>query len=138
MSGIKVLKRKTRLCVFSMLLGGLTLSLGFSQQAMAEGVFNQKSKAKHSLFGAELNRIKQEHHKKFGKAKRGGGGAGIKSDNPWERKKQKSNRPIGKAQWGACRDHALQKRNRCYREGQNAYRCEQRYEARARLCDNDF
>jgi len=136
MSGIKILKRKTRLCACSTFLCVLIMALGVSQQAIAEGVFNKKSKAKHSLFGTELNKIKQEHHKKFGQARKGT--ASIKSDNPWERKKQKSNRSIGKAQWGACRDYALQKRNRCYREGQNAYRCEQRYEARARLCDNDF
>jgi len=122
-------------CRFS-LLASIFLVAGFSQSVQAEGVFEKRQKAKHALFGAQLNKIKAEHQLKFGKSK--GGGAGHKSNNPWEKKKQRNQRSVSKAEWGECRDYALQKRNRCYREGRNAYRCEQMYETRARLCDNDF
>jgi len=114
----------------------LFIMSGFSQSALAEGVFEKKQKANHALFGAQLNNIKAEHQLKFGKSK--GNGAGRKSDNPWNKKKQKNQRSFTKAEWGECRDYALLKRNRCYREGRNAYRCEQMYETRTRLCDNDF
>ena len=134
MTGVKNLKQNTGFICLSAFIFSMFLMLGFSQSVLAEGVFDKKQRAKHNLFGAELNRIKAEHQLKFGKTK----SAGRKSDNPWENKKQKNQRPVSKAEWGQCRDYALKKRNRCYREGRNAYRCEQMYETRTRLCDNDL
>lgn len=134
MTGATKLKQNTGFVYLSALFFSLFLMLGFSQSVQAEGVFEQKQKAKHVLFGAELNRLKAEHQLKFGKKK----SADYKSNNPWDKKKHKNNRPVSKAEWGQCRDYALHKRNRCYRQGGNAYRCEQMYETRARLCDNDL
>lgn len=123
-------------CCLPSFIMSLFLVFGFSQVVLAEGVFENKQKAKHELFGTQLNQLKAEHQIKFGKSR--GNAAGRKSDNPWDKKKQKNQRAFSKAEWGECRDYALQKRNRCYREGRNAYHCEQMYETRARLCDNDF
>lgn len=132
----KYLTKALGFCCQLSFITSLFLVFGFSQSALADGVFEKRQKAKHALFGAQLNKIKAEHQLKFGNSK--GNRAGNKSNNPWQKKKQKNQRVISKAEWGECRDYALQKRNRCYREGRNAYRCEQMYETRARLCDNDF
>ena len=110
--------------------------LAFTQLSFAEGVFENRKKAHHSLTGSELNRLKADHQLRFGKSK--SSSSGIKSSNPWERKKQKAQQPVQRASWGECRDFALTKRNYCYREGRNAYGCEQKYEARARLCDQSL
>ncbi len=117
------------------LLGVLFIMI-VSQPAVAEGVFLKKSKAAHAITGSELNRIKAEHQLKFGQTS---AGAHYSTNNPWEKKKQKgSQTTASSASWGDCRDYALHKRNRCYREGRDAYRCEQMYETRARLCDKSF
>jgi len=42
-----------------------------------------------------------------------------------------------KTSWGDCRSYALHKRNRCYRDGRSAYRCELKYDARVKLCDGE-
>lgn len=105
------------------------------QVAFAQGVFEKKEKAKHALSGDELRKLKSVHRLKFGEVKVD---ISYKTDNPWERKKQRSAASVNKGLWGECREYALQKRNQCYREGQNAYRCEQKYEARTKLCDNDL
>jgi len=39
--------------------------------------------------------------------------------------------------WGECRSFALYKRNRCYRGGRTAYRCELKYDVRVELCDGE-
>jgi len=44
---------------------------------------------------------------------------------------------LNKSSWGECRSFALHKRNRCYRGGRTAYRCELKYDARVKLCDGD-
>lgn len=134
MTSVKNMKQNTGFVYLSAFFLSLLLLLSFAQPVLAEGVFEQKKKAKHALFGADLNRLKAEHQLKFGKTK----SADYKSNNPWDKKKKKNQRPVSKAEWGQCRDYALHKRNRCYREGRNAYRCEQMYETRARLCDNDL
>lgn len=105
----------------------------------AEGVFMTKKKTQHSLSGADLNRIKAEHQIKFAN-KVASYAASSPSSNPWEKKKkqQKSQSASKSANWGECRDYALHKRNRCYREGRDAYRCEQMYETRTGLCDESF
>ena len=113
----------------------LLFVLVFNQDVFA-GVFDNKKKNQHQLTGAELNRIKAEHQLKFGNTT--GGSGSFNSNNPWEKKKQKNQAPANKANWGECRDYALHKRNRCYREGRDAYRCEQLYETRSQLCDNDL
>lgn len=134
MTHTKNLKKTMRFfCQLSFVFSMFFLT-GFSQAIFAEGVFEKKQKARHSLFGAELKKIKAEHRSKFANSK---GRVTNKSDNPWEKKRQKNQRNISKVKWGECRDYALKKRNRCYREGRNAYRCEQRYDARTRLCNND-
>jgi len=105
----------------------------FTPMVSAEGIFEDKKKGAHELSGANLNRIKAEHQLKFGQA--ANGSPSYKSNNPWDKKKKKVSSPVNKASWGECRDYALHKRNRCYREGRDAYRCEQMYEARTGLCD---
>jgi len=105
----------------------------FTPIVSAEGIFEDKKKVKHELSGANLNRIKAEHQLKFGKSTNQS--PSYKSNNPWDKKKKKEKSPVNKASWGECRDYALHKRNRCYREGRDAYRCEQMYEARTGLCD---
>lgn len=107
-----------------------------TQPAFAEGIFINKDKGGHQLSGAELNRIKAEHQLRFGS--RASNASNFSTNNPWEKKKQKTQRAVNKASWGDCRDYALHKRNRCYREGRDAYRCEQMYETRARLCDSSY
>jgi len=110
--------------------------LAFTQLSFAEGVFENRKKSHHSLTGAELNRLKADHQTRFGQS--GSPSPSFSSSNPWEKKKQKAQRPMQRATWGECRDFALTKRNYCYREGRNAYGCEQKYEARAKLCDQSL
>jgi len=102
----------------------------------AEGVFEDKKKGKHELSGANLNRIKAEHQLKFGQPTNNS--SSYKSNNPWDKKKKKVSSSVKKASWGECREYALHKRNRCYREGRDAYRCEQMYETRSNLCDKNL
>lgn len=120
------------------LLPFLVLPLCFisTQSVAAEGVFVTKHKSQHKLTGIELKRIKAEHQIKFGGRV---SSTHFSTNNPWEKKKQKNQAVVGNnSSWGDCRDYALHKRNRCYREGRDAYRCEQLYEARARLCDSSL
>ena len=107
-----------------------------TQSVLAQGVFLNKKKAQHVLTGQNLNRLKAEHQVKFGNVKRVS--SSFNSNNPWDKKKQKANSAMNKASWSECRDYALHKRNRCYREGRDAYRCEQMYEARSNLCDRNL
>lgn len=119
--------------IFSLLI----LLAVLAQPVLADGIFEDKKKAQHKLSGAELNRIKAEHQIKFGKPS--SQSSMQRSNNPWDRKKQKQKKaPLNKATWGECRNYALHKRNRCYREGRDAYRCEQMYETRSHLCDNEL
>jgi len=119
---------------FMLIFLSLVLALGGMQSAKAEGVFLEKKKDQHQLSGADLNRIKAEYQIRFGK--KASSTYSYQSSNPWEKKKSgkvdvKANEEI----WAECRDYALHKRNRCYREGRDAYKCEQMYEARTGLCD---
>lgn len=118
------------------LLASLLSLFIFTPIVSAEGIFEDKKKVKHELSGANLNRIKAEHQLKFGKSTNQS--PSYKSNNPWDKKKKKVKSPVNKASWGECRDYALHKRNRCYREGRDAYRCEQMYEARTGLCDENL
>lgn len=106
----------------------------FAQTSFAEGVFESRNKAQHALSGAELNQLQLEHKMRFGQSD--ASAPSVNSSNPWDKKKQKNQQPVQKASWGECRDFALTKRNHCYREGRNAYACEQVYETRAKLCDS--
>ena len=117
----------------AILLVSLLSLVIFTPVVSAEGVFEDKKKGKHDLSGANLNRIKAEHQLKFGQSTNAS--PSYKSNNPWDKKKKKVSSPVNKASWGECREYALHKRNRCYREGRDAYRCEQMYEARTGLCD---
>jgi hypothetical protein len=108
------------------------LLLLVSYRGYAEGVFQNKKENRHQLSGVELNRIKAEHQIKFGKTK----SPSSQSSNPWKHKKNKQAQAgVSKEIWGECRDYALHKRNRCYREGRDAYHCEQLYDARVKLCN---
>ena len=115
----------------------LMFSFVFASSVSAEGVFDKRKKDQHQLSGADLNRIKAEHQIKFGSAQ-SNYSSSFNTNNPWEKKKNKAPAQGKKSSWGECRDYALHKRNRCYREGRDAYRCEQMYETRADLCDDDF
>jgi len=128
------LRKPSRIVSYSFLLFSVIFLLAFAQASFAEGVFENRQKANHALNGAALNRLSVEHKMRFG-AKQSSSES-MRTNNPWEKKKQKSQRPVQKASWGECRDFALTKRNYCYREGKNAYGCEQAYEARTRLCDS--
>ena len=107
----------------------------FAQSVSANGVFVNRSKAQHALTAGELSRIKAEHDTRFGSSQAKGG---YNTSNPWERKKQKNQSALGQASWGDCRDHALNMRNICYKQGRQAYGCERVYEARTNLCDSTF
>jgi hypothetical protein len=130
------LRKPSRAVFYSFLLLSVIFLLAFAQASFAEGVFENRQKAHHALNSAEFNRLSIEHKMRFG-AKQSPSEP-MRTANPWEKKKLKSQRPIQKASWGECRDFALTKRNYCYREGQSAYGCEQVYEARAKLCDNSL
>ncbi|RDH82998.1 MAG: hypothetical protein DIZ80_12100 [endosymbiont of Galathealinum brachiosum] len=136
MINAKTLKKTTQLSRYIILLSSLLVLLAFTQAVFAEGIFEDRKKAQHKLTGADLNRIKAEHQLKFGQTS--SSSPSYKSNNPWEKKKKTTQSPKAKANWGECRDYALHKRNRCYREGRDAYRCEQMYETRSRLCDNSL
>jgi len=122
---------------------GFLMCLLLSMQSVnAEGVFLGKQKNQHSLTGADLNRIKAEYQIKFGEKATApsyqlNNSSNASSSNPWQKKKtQKADMLTNKNIWANCRNYALHKRNRCYREGREAYKCEQMYEARTQLCDS--
>lgn len=121
--------------VFYILCGSFFMSLGFTQTVKADGVFLEKQKDQHKLSGANLNRIKAEYQIRFGK--KTAKPYSYQSSNPWDKKKSvQKDVPVSQDVWAECRGYALHKRNRCYREGRDAYRCEQMYEARTELCDS--
>lgn len=127
--------RQQKTPYFSLSLLVLILTAGLVSPVLADGVFLTRNKQQHKLSDVELNRIKAEHQIRFGKS--AGQSAAFNTNNPWEKKKKKSVPDnSGSASWGECREYALQKRNLCYREGRDAYHCEQVYEARTRLCDS--
>jgi len=130
------LRKPSRTVFYSVLTFSVILLLTFAQASFAEGVFENRQKANHALDGAEFNRLSVEHKMRFGAKPSATGG--VRTNNPWEKKKQKSQRPMQNASWGECRDFALTKRNYCYREGKNAYSCERVYEARTKLCDKSL
>lgn len=130
MSQVNVLKKSS-----SLLCSLCFIFAAFAQPVFADGIFISKQKSSHKLSGVELNRIKAEHQIRFGSQ---ASKSAFNSNNPWDKKKQKNQPTARSAGWGECRDYALHKRNRCYREGRDAYRCEQLYETRARLCDSSF
>jgi len=99
-----------------------------TQPVLAGAVFENKKKASHALSGSDLKRLQAEYRAKFG----GAASRSPMSSDPWQKKKKKTR----KAGWAECRDYALQMRNRCYRKGLQAYRCEQIYDARVELCNN--
>ncbi len=130
------LKKTTQLQYAFIFFTSLLLLLLFVQNAFAQGVFEDRKKAQHKLSGVELNRLKAEFQIKFGQSQ--SGSTSYPSKNPWEKKKHKAQASKNNASWGDCREYALHKRNRCYREGRDAYRCEQMYETRSRLCDKQL
>jgi hypothetical protein len=114
---------------------GLVLALmAISAPAGAEGVFLEKDKAGHVLTDAENRQLDAEFKQQFGNQSAAGA---AKSNNPWEAKKGKPSQN-NNASWGNCRDFALQQRNRCYKEGRDAYSCERLYEGRQKRCDTGF
>ena len=128
------LRKPSRIVSYSLLLFSVIFLLAFAQASFAEGVFENRQKANHALSGSAFNRLSVEHKMRFG-AKQSSSES-MRTNNPWEKKKQKALRPVHKANWGECRDFALGKRNYCYREGRSAYGCEQVYETRIKLCDS--
>ncbi len=128
------LKNTQALCRMFFLFVSIILLFVFAQSVFAEGVFADKKKSQHQLSGVDLKRIKAEYQIRFGKTKKAT--SSYKSKNPWNKKKKPAQTPTNKASWGECRDYAIHKRNRCYREGRDAYRCEQMYETRTGLCDS--
>ncbi|VAW57940.1 hypothetical protein MNBD_GAMMA11-1431 [hydrothermal vent metagenome] len=115
-------------------LMGLVLMIAASRPAFsAENVFKGRQKEQHELRGIELDRIKTEHRLKFGAKE--ARLVSYRSFRPWGRKNREQIQQEEKINWGECRDYALYKRNSCYRDGRDAYQCEQAYEVRFRLCD---
>lgn len=112
--------------------------LGFvffsSSIAFAEGVFLNKKRSSHELTSAEKRQMNVEFLQKFGSNV---SAPQMKSNNPWEAKKQKQE-STRKVTWAECRDYAIQQRNRCYKEGRSAYSCERFYEARSNKCNDDY
>jgi hypothetical protein len=107
-----------------------------STAVSAEGVFLTKKRASHELSKIETRRIDVEFLQRFGSKNPvvSSGGA-----NPWKAKKErKQKQKVNTASWGECRDYSLQKRNRCYKEGRQAYYCERFYEARTGKCNDDY
>lgn len=102
----------------------------------AEGVFLKKKRTSHELSKSEQHQIDIEFFQKFGS---NNPVASSKSRSPWkakkERKKIENMKPVS---WAECRDYALQYRNRCYKEGRQAYQCERYYEARSNKCNENY
>ncbi len=123
----KVMFRKKCAAIFLYLF----MSLFVMPVATADGVFSSREKSKHDLSGVELNKIKAEHQIKFGgQVSR----SYIPGATPWDKKKSQQAQSKS-ASWSECRNYALHKRNRCYRDGRDAYYCEKTYDARVKLCD---
>ncbi|HED35685.1 MAG TPA: hypothetical protein ENJ08_15940 [Gammaproteobacteria bacterium] len=112
----------------------LMLVVGSPMGASAGGVFEGRSKVQHELTGTDLSRLKTEHFQKFGaresekKAKKDDWFGSFRSSKKQQVKLKKT------FKWSECRDFALYKRNSCYRDGREAYRCEQSYDVRVELC----
>jgi len=113
----------------------LILIIGSPEIASAGGVFEGRAKVQHELTGIDLNRLKTEHFQKFGvkdsekKAKKENWFGSFRSSKKQQAKLEKT------FSWSECRDFALYKRNSCYRDGREAYRCEQSYDVRVELCE---
>ena len=133
MTKVKFIKKSTQIHHIQMLLTFLLVLLAFTQNAYAEGVFGDKNKAQHQLNNTDLNRLKAEYQIKFGRAP--DNKPGHKSGNVWDKKKEKNS--VNKASWAECREYALHKRNRCYRDGRAAYSCERVYDARIKFCNDN-
>ena len=141
MNHLPLFKKTISIKIFYISFVCLFMLLVFTQAVKADGVFLEKKKDQHQLSGADLNRIKVEYQIRFGK--KASRAYSYQSDNPWEQKKTQEQKKTGEQDaqasqqvWAQCRDYALHKRNRCYREGRDAYRCEQMYETRIGLCDS--
>ena len=133
MTKVKFIKKSTHMQHIQMLLTFLLLLLAFTQNAYAEGVFGDKKKAQHKLNNTDLNRLKAEYQLKFGRAS--DNKPGPNSGNVWDKRKEKNS--VNKASWAECREYALHKRNRCYRDGRAAYSCERVYDARIKFCNDN-
>ncbi|TNF33993.1 MAG: hypothetical protein EP315_07805 [Gammaproteobacteria bacterium] len=105
-----------------------------SSVAIADGVFNNRNRASHDLSDAEKNQLTSEFRQQFGLPR---GNTDVRTNNPWEAKKLRQQEQRATT-WGECRDYALLKRQRCYKDGSDAYKCERFYEARSRKCDDEF
>ena len=101
---------------------------------LANGVFVDKTRDRHGLSASEQRQITLEYLKRFGNP---APASTVRSNNPWEAKKQRS-QAKRTVTWGECRDYALLQRNRCYKQGKEAYNCERFYEARSQKCDKDY
>ena len=131
MAKVKSLKKSTSMSHIQMYFTFLLVLLALTQSVYAEGVFGDKKKTQHQLNNADLNRLKAEYQIKFGQA--ADKPAGKKSGNVWDKKKGRNS--VNKTSWAECRDYALHKRNRCYRDGRAAYSCERVYDARIKFCN---
>ncbi len=113
----------------------LALITGNSGIACAGGIFEGRAKAQHELTGIDLSRLKTEHFQKFGvkgsekKAKKDNWFGNFRSNKKQQARLKKT------FSWSECRNFALYKRNSCYRDGREAYRCEQSYDVRVDLCE---
>ncbi|HEY9050482.1 MAG TPA: hypothetical protein VIQ03_02990 [Gammaproteobacteria bacterium] len=112
----------------------VTGMLVFSTAVLADGVFNSKNRSGHELSDAEKNQLTSEFRQQFGLPR---AATDIRTNNPWEAKKLRQQEQRSTT-WGECRDYALLKRQRCYKDGSDAYKCERFYEARSHKCDNEF
>ena len=115
-------------------MAGVFLLFSAISNVFAQGVFTDKIRDRHNLSASEKRQITLEFLKRFGNpaaAKK------VRSNNPWEAKKLR-NQSKRSVTWGECRDYALQQRNRCYKQGRDAYNCERFYEARSSKCDHDY
>jgi len=114
-----------------LLLAGM---LVVSTAVLADGVFNNKNRSGHGLSDAEKNQLASEFRQQFGLPR---ASTDARTNNPWEAKKLRQQEQRSTT-WGECRDYALLKRQRCYKDGSDAYKCERFYEARSQKCDDEF
>lgn len=117
-----------RLCICA-------IFLTISSASLANGVFLDRKQDAYQLSKAEQQQIRNEFVRKFGPMSNTTNQFNT-ANNPWQNKKKHTSRPG--VNWGVCRDYALHMRNQCYRAANPAYQCERFYEARVKLCNEQF
>ncbi|MDH5764478.1 MAG: hypothetical protein OEZ38_00570 [Gammaproteobacteria bacterium] len=130
----------TRIITSTML--ALWLVFQFSTAyAVEPNIFKNRIKKQHTLSKNEESAIHAEFRNKFTQIDYN------KQDlnkNPWDTKKAELKK-VAKVEtgklaytWGNCREHAYVQRNQCYAKRNNMYVCERYYDARVRICDENF